>query len=94
MTEGGCEAASFPSARFLSPHSFREEVNRETAKVRLYIRGGEEEGGMQDPEQSSIHRCARRERGPSGNRDAGVSFTPEVPAPQGQTFSSPPSRQR
>ena len=42
MTEGGWEALSFPSARFLSPHSFRE-VNRETAKVHLSLyprRGG------------------------------------------------------
>ena len=44
---------------------------------------------MQDPKQSSLHRCARAGEGPEKNRDAGVLFTPEAPAPRGQTFSEP-----
>lgn len=64
MTEGGWEAAAFPSARFLSSQSLRAEVNRETAKARVVFRGEKEEGGLQDLAQGSHHRCSRRQRGP------------------------------
>lgn len=80
-TEGGWEAVSFPSARFLSLQSVRE-VNRETATLRLHIRGGTGKGcRTRSTGQFTDARGGTGAQEESGRR--GVSFTSEAPAPQG-----------
>lgn len=90
MTEGGWLAAAFPSAGFLSSKSRSEEVNRLAAKARLIPRGGKEEGGVRGPAHSSLHRCARRERGPGRTGTPGSHAGQKRRNPKDRFSDTPP----